>query len=563
MSDGIGPLHASGAAAAAVARNALSALLERARRSRVDGLGVQMAALVLVALLPITAFAVFLIVRANWAAHRALEDRMAEQVQTISDAVDREIEQQIRILETLAITSDLGRSDLRGFYKEAKRVLARNENWFGIFVADPNTGQQVLSTLVPLGKALPISSDVESVFATAQTDRPQIISSVTERGAVSRLPVIGVRVPVNRDNTVRWVLSAGLKSSILEEVMRGGKTPPQWTAAVLSADGYIISRNRQPEDFVGRLATADLRAAIARDDFGIFTATTQEGTEVYTVFTRSPLTGWITALGVPAADLDPLTRRPLVVLLGGGLASLLLAVALVVALNRLFAQRRATLARARSAEERAAHVSEIQQALAEKEILLHEVHHRVKNNLQVITSLLRIQARSMPSETRPFVQDSVRRIAAMGRVHDQLYRSERLAEIDLAGYLESLVSDLASSHGAIKRNIRWGIDADRILVDLDTATPLGLILTEAVSNAFKHAFPNETPGEIVVTAKARPDSFAVTVSDNGQGLPPDAASRPGSIGMELIHRLAQQIGAATTVRTDGGTVFEVTVPRRQ
>lgn len=520
-----------------------------------------MAALVLVALLPVVAFTVFLLVRADWAQQDAIESEMEARVQTISDAVDHEIEQEIRLLETLAVSSDLDHWNLPAFYEEANRALARNGKWFGIWLADPKTGRQVLNTLVPLGEALPVSDDLESVFLVSETGRPQIFSHAATRGAVSGLPVIGVRVPVTRDDMVQWVLTAGLKTSLLADVMRDLGVPPRWTAAVLKGDGQIISRNREPEKFAGKLATADLRAAIARNDFGVFKATTQEGTEVYTVLTRSPLTGWVTALGVPAADLKPLVRRPFFALAGGGLASLLLAAALAAALNRLFMQRRAELERVRAAEARAAHMKEMQRSLTEKEILLREVHHRVKNNLQVITSLLRIQARSMSPEAQPFVQDSVRRIAAMGRVHDQLYRSEHLAEIDLARYLDSLISDLASSHGASRRSIQCRIEADHILVDLDTATSLGLILTEAISNAFKHAFPNEAPGRIVVTAKAQADSFIVRVADNGPGLPADAVPRPGSIGMELINRLSNQIDATTTIRTDGGTVFEITVPR--
>lgn len=198
--------------------------------------------------------------------------------------------------------------------------------------------------------------------------------------------------------------------------------------------------------------------------------------------------------------------------------------------------------------------------LREKEVLLREVHHRVKNNLQVVASLLTLQAgRADPALKRHF-QASLERIRAMGRVHEQLYRAEDASCFDPAAYIENVAADLAQIYGAGGR-IACRVAARRpVRIPLDAATPLALIVNEAISNAFKHAFPDGRPGEIVVTLDETEAGTLVEVRDNGIGLKA-AGGEGGSMGRRLIRLLAEQIGATATFRGDDGTHFSLVLPR--
>jgi PAS domain S-box-containing protein len=209
-----------------------------------------------------------------------------------------------------------------------------------------------------------------------------------------------------------------------------------------------------------------------------------------------------------------------------------------------------------------ADIAERRALLVQSQTLLREVHHRVKNNLQVVSSLLSLQARAVGPQLLAHFQDSIARVRAMGRVHDQLYSSGNLVEIEFLTYLRMLVADLSNTYGAAAR-IRTQLDVPTIAFDLDTATPLGLLLSEVISNAYKHGFPEDRRGEIVVSLTETEDRVTVHVRDNGIGLPAGGAGpRAGSIGMTLIEALAQQLNATYRYEGEGGTVFAVEFPRK-
>ena len=197
--------------------------------------------------------------------------------------------------------------------------------------------------------------------------------------------------------------------------------------------------------------------------------------------------------------------------------------------------------------------------LREKEVLLEEVHHRVKNNLQVITSLLGLQARSIKDPaTRIKFDESRYRIQAMAILHEILDESSSLAEIDFANYIQRLVAHLVRSYGAIGR-IQMQIRADPLSCHRDIALPCGLIVNEVLSNAFKYAFPGGKSGEIRIDLR-RDDSGMVhlLLADNGIGLPPgwDWKTSP-TLGLRLVRTLARQIEADMQVNGSNGTAFSI------
>jgi two-component sensor histidine kinase len=215
---------------------------------------------------------------------------------------------------------------------------------------------------------------------------------------------------------------------------------------------------------------------------------------------------------------------------------------------------------ARTAELETAN-AQLRAALREKEALLQEVHHRVKNNLQIVAGLLSIQARTVAPELAPYFADSLQRIRAMGRIHQQLYTSADASRFDLGEFLEALAADLGEAYGASSAGIACRIEAEPVQVDFDVATPLVLIVNEVLSNAFKHAFPEGSGGEIVITVRRSGGAVVLAIRDSGPGMPAAAATarRPDSMGLRLIDLLARQIGAATRFEAADGTVFTLSI----
>jgi PAS domain S-box-containing protein len=162
-------------------------------------------------------------------------------------------------------------------------------------------------------------------------------------------------------------------------------------------------------------------------------------------------------------------------------------------------------------------------SLREKEVLLKEIHHRVKNNLQVITSLLNLQSRGIKDEdSREMFKDSQARVKSMALIHEKLYRSDDLARIDFADYVRSLVNYLTQSFRDGVTRVDIVHNVDNIHLSVDMAVPCGLIINELVSNSLKHAFGERSAGTIVIEFHSHNDSeMLLLVSDNGRGLPPD------------------------------------------
>ena len=204
-----------------------------------------------------------------------------------------------------------------------------------------------------------------------------------------------------------------------------------------------------------------------------------------------------------------------------------------------------------------------ERALAEKEVLLREVHHRVKNNLQVVSSLMSLQARKAPAALKPYFQESLERVGAIGRVHEQLYRTEGSGSFDAAVLLRTICGDIAQIYGTDRDRITCRVEAAQAVpLPLDVATPLALIVSEVVSNAFKHAFGDGRHGEIVVMLEESSGEIRLEIHDDGTGfVAGDAAARPQSMGLRLIELLAGQIGGRTNWASDHGTRFTLILLR--
>ncbi len=206
---------------------------------------------------------------------------------------------------------------------------------------------------------------------------------------------------------------------------------------------------------------------------------------------------------------------------------------------------------------------QIQQSLREKEVLLKEIHHRVKNNLQIVYSLLRLQRRQLSDpQAVEALLESQNRIETIALIHEKLYRSKNLASIDFAEYIPGLVSNLFSTYNISERHIRLETRVEPISLDIDKAIPCGLIINELVSNALKYAFPSATAGKIDVEMKYGEDAqITLIVGDNGIGISaPSDASDPETLGLQLVEDFVAQLKGKLQVSCNAGTQFNITFP---
>jgi len=204
--------------------------------------------------------------------------------------------------------------------------------------------------------------------------------------------------------------------------------------------------------------------------------------------------------------------------------------------------------------------NKITASLKEKEVLLKEVHHRVKNNLQVISSLLNLQSQHIKDkDSLEMFQESQNRVRSMALIHEKLYTSEDLSRIDIAAYIQDLTASLFSTY-TVGNEIKINIDVTDIFCTITTAIPCGLIINELVTNAVKHGFPKERDGTITVSmTPSNTDSLILTVSDNGIGFPEEIDFRnTTTLGMQLITSLVEQLEGTITLGRSEGTTFTIT-----
>ncbi|MGK7391303.1 MAG: sensor histidine kinase, partial [Candidatus Cyclobacteriaceae bacterium M2_1C_046] len=203
---------------------------------------------------------------------------------------------------------------------------------------------------------------------------------------------------------------------------------------------------------------------------------------------------------------------------------------------------------------------ELDKNLHDKEVLLQEIHHRVKNNLAIIVSLLELQKDELDMEMQDVFKESQSRIQSIALVHEKLYQTESLSNISLAEYIRELTDVISSAYHTEKRDVTTDLilDDENINLDINQAIPVGLIYNELVNNAYKHGFSGNKKGSLKVMLGYDGEEISLSVADNGKGLPEDFdLEGAGSLGMVLVNTLAQQLGADLMATSNEWTEFRI------
>jgi two-component sensor histidine kinase len=205
---------------------------------------------------------------------------------------------------------------------------------------------------------------------------------------------------------------------------------------------------------------------------------------------------------------------------------------------------------------------QIESSLKEKDILLKEIHHRVKNNLQIIISLLNLQSGYIKDEASlKAVKEGQSRVRSMALVHEKFYQSDKVSEIDFAEYIQKLCHFIYQTYGDKTDRIEVKVKGDNVELDMDTAMPCGLLINEIVSNSYKYAFPGQNKGTITIELRKLNGKMSLMINDNGVGFPENFNfENSESLGMQLIQALTSQLDGELKVLRENGATFEVIFP---
>jgi signal transduction histidine kinase len=555
-------------------------------------------------MLPLVVFALvvgaFLIHEERETFRRGAEERTL----AVLTAVDNELAGSISALSALATLPVLDVGDFATFRDRAQRVLDAQPEWQNVNLALPD-GQQLMNLQVPPGMPLPNIGKLDGSFELLRATGKPVVSDLAV-GPVLKRSSFAVRVPVVRDGRIRYVLSAGVKAEAIRKVIRAQGLPPDWVGVIVDRNGRIVSRNVDPAQTEGQLASPSLREALRRSDSGWFRGTTIEGSAVYTPFRRSDSSGWAFAMGIPAHAVDESAWRATGLLIVGLLAALALAFTLANVGGKRISSPIASLAAAATAIGRgervtvpeAVGVDEIQrlsrtvreavealQALdRQKDEFLAMLSHELRNPLAAMSTATHLLAVSDPAgedavAARAIIERQTRRMA---RLVGDLLDISRLTMGKLA--LQQEPFDLAETVSGVVNLWRASgrLEGHDVGLDLESAwvhadrTRVEQIIDNLLDNAVKFT---PAQGRIALRLTREAGAAVLRVADEGMGLSPEESARvfelfaqgersqrQGAglgIGLALVKQLAEVHGGSVRVSSEGigkGATFEVKLP---
>ena len=519
------------------------------------------AAASLAALVPLILFAGIWVRSELNKSQRDVESYLSARASALSRRVDAEMEQQLQALRAVSALPALD-GTAGDFGQIAERIRSSMTHWtaFGMIDGD---GRSVVATRPDW----PDAKVVAKSRAVGQDRKPAI-----ETGAELGIPdrSIYLFMPVVRDAAVRSVLITAFDSSDLQEIVTEQGREADLLTTLTDEAFRLVARSRAPDDMLGREVTGEFRANVDGKSAGAFRASSLDGEPVLTSFFRSPLTGWLSNVSISRRQIERMSTHSVWATIAAGALSLILAGILAVFIIHTVMERRVSderLAASQALGELDARLlkttqealGEQRKSSSEREVLLREIYHRVKNNLQIVQSLLRLGSRDLNPEQREPFEAAVRRVGAMARVHTLLYESPDLASIDFKDYLDELLKELSEGFAADERSITSVLDAHSMRVPLDTAVPLAFIAVEILTNSYRHAFPAGRAGKISVAVRHDKPFGTMRIEDDGVGFS-DKRTTKRRLGLTIVRKLVQQIGGAIEEPEPGSSTFVVRFP---
>ncbi len=519
------------------------------------------AAASLAALVPLILFAGIWVRSELNKSQRDVESYLSARASSLSQRIDAELEQQLQALRAVSALPALDATE-SDFGQVAERIRSSLVHWAALGLIDMG-GRSVVATRPdwPDAKVVAKSREVGQ-------DRKPAIGTAAELGLSDRS--VYLFMPVVRDAAVRSVLVTAFDSGDLQRIVtEQGRTADLLTT--LTDEAFrLVARSRAPDEMIGRELSAEFRSNIAGRNSGSFRTSSLDGEPVLTSFFRSPLTGWVSNVSISRRQIERMSTHSVWATIAAGALSLLLAGILAVFIIHTVMERRVSderLAASQALGELDARLlkttqealGEQRKSSSEREVLLREIYHRVKNNLQIVQSLLRLGSRDLSSDQREPFEAAVRRVGAMARVHTLLYQSPDLASIDFKDYLDELLKELSEGFAADERSITSVLDAHSMRVPLDTAVPLAFIAVEILTNSYRHAFPNGRGGRISVEVRHDRPFGTMRIEDDGVGLS-DVRTAKRRLGLTIVRKLVQQIGGAMEEPKPGSSTFVIRFP---
>lgn len=502
----------------------------------------------------------------------------------VADAIEEKIQSRFTALRVLALAPELQRQEFDRFRRRAEAVVAYEAPGSNILLLRED-GQQMMNTAVPPETALPSRRDLTTLRRLFATGEPSI--SDLFFGIVVRRPVVAIEVPVKTaDGQVIYGLTLNPTPDAFLNVIRRIATADA-VVTVFDSSGTIVARTQDADRSLGLKAGEPLLSHL-RSPGGILEAEGPGGTA--SVIAVSPVEpfGWNVAVEMPSAALNAAAWRSLSPTVIAGLLTLLAGIVIaalvagsiarpIAALEEMTAKpARPDWARLKRITEvsnvaaalqqahlrEALHTEKLENTIAQRDLLLREVYHRVKNNLQVVDALIRMEFRRInDGRVLGALQHLLHRIHTLGLVHAQLMSSSDFKRFDVAVFLQELATNMASALSSDERRIAIRVESESVPVTIDFALPMGLLLTELIMNAAKHAY-GDGEGEIRVRFGSGPDRQAtLVVEDDGCSAPTAArfSSAPG-LGAKIIAGFVKQLDGEVTFEFDQGMRFTAKMP---
>jgi two-component sensor histidine kinase len=538
-------------------------------------------------LLPIVGLAAMALVYYASTERARSEAEAAQTAREYSTILDGDVRTLMSVLNGLAKSSLLRRKEFSDFHEQARRTVQGGDE---VIVLRRFDTEQILNTGVPFGEHLPpaislIPEEIEAyksgalrvsnVYASPLGGEPRIAVAMKPEIPGPDDYLLAITVPTSR---------------FLQKIRAPGPEP--WLIGVADRHNVYITHSTRHDEVTGKPGVSSYLDGI-REAAGFFYANNAAGALLLAGYKRSDLTGWLTTANIPAAVIEAPLRRSLAIASVAGVAILLITLALAMYFDhRLVGSAQALAAKAealgsghalsplssgitefsvidaafvkaaQAVEERRELTDSLAEAVHQKEILLREVNHRVKNSLQLVASLLNMQRSQIKDpETRRQFEDAAQRIGTVAKVHQRLYRDERIDQVALDQFLAELCEDLEGLGSG--RNIQIKCTAEPCTLPTERIIPVAIIVNELILNAFKHSFPDGRIGTIRLECRKEPGSVTVSVFDDGVELPFDfqiGATERG-LGMRIVSGLVKQLRATIQSRSmDRGKIFIVQVP---